>query len=110
MYGLAANAIVAAEIVDADGRIRRVDAANDPDLFWALRGGGGAFAVVTALEIRLFSIAEVYAGTLFFPLERAHGVLDSYFDWAETMPEQVSSCGRIMRFPPFPDVPEPLRG
>jgi FAD/FMN-containing dehydrogenase len=110
MYGLAANSIVAAEIVDAEGRIRRIDADNDPDLFWALRGGGGAFAVVTALEIRLFPITELYAGTLFFPLERAQEVLESYFEWAETMPEQLSSCGRIMRFPPFPEVPEPLRG
>jgi FAD/FMN-containing dehydrogenase len=110
MYGLAANSILAAEIVDADGRIRRIDAENDPDLFWAIRGGGGAFAVVTALEIRLFPIAEVYAGTLFFPLERAEEVLGTYFDWADTMPDEVSSCGRIMRFPPFPDVPEPLRG
>ena len=110
MYGLASNSIVAAEIVDADGRIRRIDADNDPDLFWAIRGGGGAFAIVTALVIRLFPIAEVYAGTLFFPLERAEEVLAAYFEWAETMPDVVSSCGRIMRFPPFPDVPEPLRG
>jgi FAD/FMN-containing dehydrogenase len=110
LYGLAANSIVSAEIVDADGRIRRIDAENDPDLFWAIRGGGGAFAVVTALEIRLFALAEVYAGTLFFPLERAEEVLETYFAWAETMPDVLSSCGRIMRFPPFPDVPEQLRG
>jgi UDP-N-acetylenolpyruvoylglucosamine reductase len=109
-HGLAANSILAAEIVDADGRIRRIDAENDPDLFWAIRGGGGSFAVVTALEIRLFPIAEVYAGVLFFPLVRAQEVLEAYFEWAASTPEELSSCGRIMRFPPFPDVPEPLRG
>ena len=109
-HGLAANAILAAEIVDADGQIRRIDADHDPELFWAIRGGGGAFAVVTALELRLFPIAEVYAGTMFFPLERAPEVLEAYFEWAAETPDEISSCGRIMRFPPFPEIPEPLRG
>ena len=109
-HGLAANTILAAEVVDAGGTIRRVDADNDPELFWALRGGGGAFAVVTALELRLFPIAEVVAGVLFFPLERAGDVLQAWVDWTETVPEDVTSCGRIMRFPPLPEVPEPLRG
>ena len=108
--GLAANTILAAEIVDADGEIRRIDAENDPELFWAIRGGGGSFAVVTALELRLFPITEVYAGVLFFPLERAEEVLETYFAWAATTPDELSSCGRMMRFPPLPDVPEPLRG
>jgi UDP-N-acetylenolpyruvoylglucosamine reductase len=108
--GLASNSILAAEIVDADGRIRRIDADSDPDLFWAIRGGGGAFAVVTALELQLFPVAEVYAGVLFFPLERAQEVLDAYFEWAAQTPDEISSCGRIMRFPPLPEVPEMLRG
>jgi FAD/FMN-containing dehydrogenase len=108
--GLAANSIVSAEIVDADGRIRRIDADNDPELFWAIRGGGGSFAIVTALELQLFPVEEVYAGVLFFPLERAQEVLEAYFEWAEETPDEISSCGRIMRFPPFPEIPEPLRG
>jgi len=66
-HGLAANTILAAEIVDADGRVRRVDAENDPELFWALRGGGGSFAVVTAVELQLFPIAEVFAGCPLLP-------------------------------------------
>ena len=109
-HGLAANTILAAEIVDADGRIRRVDADNDPELFWALRGGGGSFAIVTAVELRLFPITEVFAGVLFFPVERAQDVLEAWLDWTETVPDEVTSCGRIMRFPALPDVPEPLRG
>ena len=109
-HGLAANTILAAEIVDAEGRIRRVDADNDPELFWALRGGGGSFAIVTAVELRLFPIAEVFAGVLFFPIERAQDVLEAWLDWTETVPDEVTSCGRIMRFPELPDVPEPLRG
>jgi hypothetical protein len=109
-YGLAANSILAAEIVDAEGRIRRIDAARDPDLFWAIRGGGGSFAVVTALEIRLYPVKEVYSGVLFFPLARAGEVLEAYFEWAEQTPDEISSSGRIMRFPDFPFVPEPVRG
>jgi FAD binding domain-containing protein/berberine-like enzyme len=109
-HGLAANAVLAAEVVDADGCIRTIDARTAPDLFWAIRGGGGSFAVVTALELRLFPIAEVYAGTLFFPLGRAHEVLSEWLEWTETVPDEVMSCGRIMRFPDLPEVPEPVRG
>ena len=109
-HGLAANTILSAEIVDAEGRIRRVDWQHDPELFWALRGGGGSFAVVTALELRLFPIAEVFAGVLFFPIDRAQDVLEAWVEWTKTVPEDVTSCGRIMRFPPLPEVPEPLRG
>ncbi|HZD87616.1 MAG TPA: FAD-binding oxidoreductase, partial [Gaiellaceae bacterium] len=60
--GLGANSVVAIELVTADGRPMRVDRDSEPDLFWALRGGGGGFAIVTALELRLFPLAEVYAG------------------------------------------------
>ncbi len=61
-YGLAANNVEAIEVVTADGRLVRADACTEPDLFWALRGGGGSFGVVTAIELRLFPITEVYAG------------------------------------------------
>jgi FAD/FMN-containing dehydrogenase len=109
-HGLSSNAVLAAEIVDADGRIRRIDADNDPELFWAIRGGGGSFAVVTALEIRLFPISEVVAGVLFYPLARAEEVLGAYVEWADTLPDEMQTCGRIMRFPDLPEVPEPVRG
>src|SRR5436309_12186320 len=58
--GLSTNSVTAIEVVTADGRLRRVDHDNDPDLFWALRGGGGSFGVVTALEIQRYPISEVY--------------------------------------------------
>ena len=61
----------------ANGRIVRADADGEPDLFWALRGGGGSFAVVTALEFALHPVAEVYAGALFWPLARAEEVLNA---------------------------------
>ena len=74
-YGLAANHVRAIELVTADGRLVRADREHEPDLFWALRGGGGSFGVVTAIELELFELAEAYAGLLWYPLEqigRAH--------------------------------------
>lgn len=109
-YGLSSNAVLAAEIVDAEGNERRVDYENDPELFWAIRGGGGAFAVVTALEIRLFPVAELYAGTLFFPIDGAREVLSAWLELTDRAPEELVSVGRIMRFPDLPMVPEPVRG
>ncbi len=109
-YGLAANNVTAVELVNADGELIRADAENHADLFWALRGGGGAFGVVTALEFKLYPIAEVYAGILFFPLERGAEVLRAWRRWVDDVPDEVTSIGRFMRFPPFPDLPEALRG
>jgi len=109
-YGLSANSVRGAEIVDADGIARRVDHENDPDLFWAIRGGGGSFAVVTALELELYPVPEVYAGTLFYPLDGASEVLAAWLELTDSAPDELMSCGRLMRFPDFPFVPEPVRG
>jgi UDP-N-acetylenolpyruvoylglucosamine reductase len=109
-YGLAANSVVAVELVTADGRLVRADAETEPDLFWAVRGGGGSFGVVTAIEFRLYPVAEVYAGILFFPAERAAEVLGAWREWVEETPREVTSAGRLMQFPPIPDVPAHLRG
>jgi FAD/FMN-containing dehydrogenase len=109
-YGLAANSVVAVELVTADGRQVRADRDNEPDLFWAVRGGGGSFGIVTAIEFALYPVAEVYAGILFFPFERSAEILNAWREWTETSPREVTSAGRLMQFPPIPDVPEPLRG
>ena len=109
-HGLAANHVTSFDAVTADGEIRRVDESHDPDLFWALRGGGGSFAVVTALEFALFPIAEVYAGALFFPLHRAGEVLTAWAAWTDVVPPEVTSMGRLIRFPPMPDLPPQLSG
>jgi FAD/FMN-containing dehydrogenase len=109
-HGLAANTVVALDVVTADGRARRVDADHEPDLFWALRGGGGDFAVVTHIELRLFPIASVVAGVLFFPLERAEEVLQAWRRWLPSVPDEVTSVGRILNFPPLPDLPPQLAG
>ena len=94
----------------ADGEARTVDADNDPDLFWALRGGGGGYAIVTALHVDLLPIAEVYAGALLFPAEVGADAVRAYRDWAASVSEEVTSVVRFLTPPPIPDVPEPLRG
>ena len=109
-HGLAANSVTAIELVTADGQIRRVSHRTEPELFWALRGGGGNFGVVTALEFELYPVAEVYAGVLFFPHERAEEVLQSWLEWTAGVPDEVTSVGRLLQFPPFEEVPEPVRG
>jgi hypothetical protein len=109
-HGLAANSVVAVELVTADGRRVRTDRDNEPDLFWAIRGGGGSFGIVTAIEFALYPVAEVYAGVLFFPFERSAEILNAWREWVEGTPREVTSAGRLMQFPPIPDIPEPLRG
>ncbi len=109
-HGLATNSITAVELVTADGRLVRADADNEPELFWAVRGGGGNFGVVTSIDFRLYPITEVYAGWLIWPLERATEVLTAWQEWTETVPDEMTSVGRLLNIPPLPEVPEPLRG
>jgi hypothetical protein len=108
-HGLAANSVTAAELVTPDGDLVRADAGHEPDLFWAIRGGGGV-GVVTALEMRLYPVGELYAGDLFFPITRAAEVLHAWRDWTATVPDDVTSIAHLLRLPPAPELPEPLRG
>jgi FAD/FMN-containing dehydrogenase len=109
-HGLAANAVTAIELVNREGEVVRADAENQHELFWALRGGGGSFGVVTAIEITLLPIEKVYAGVLFFPIERGAEVLHAWRRWVDNVPDEVTSIGRFLQFPPIPNIPEPLRG
>lgn len=109
-YGLAANSIARAEVVTGDGRLLHVDADREPELFWALRGGGGSYGVVTALEFDLYPVSAVYAGAMFWPLQRAAGVLKAWTDWLAQVPDEVTSVGRLLRIPPMPDLPPALSG
>lgn len=109
-HGLACNRVTAFEIVDAAGESRRIDATSEPELFWTLRGGGGSFAVVTAVEFELLEMPQVYAGAMFFPFERAAEILHAWRDWTAGVPEEMTSVGRLMQFPPIEEVPEPVRG
>jgi hypothetical protein len=109
-YGLAANNVEAIELVTADARLVRADAVSEPDLFWALRGGGGSFGVVTAIELRLFPIMEVYAGLLWWPVDAGRDVLQAWRELTQSgLPDEFTTAFRFMRFPRRPDVPEPVR-
>ena len=108
-HGFACNRVRAIELVGADGEQRTVDADNEADLFWALRGGGGGYAVVTALHVDLLPVAEAYAGALLFPGDVGADGWRAYRDWTGTAPDEISPIARFMHLPPIPDVPEPLR-
>jgi FAD/FMN-containing dehydrogenase len=109
-FGLQCNAITAVELVTADGSQRRVDAANDAELFWALRGGGGNFGIVTALEFGLLPIDSVYGGMLVWDRAQAEPVLRRWLEWTTNAPDSVTTSFRILQLPPMPELPEPLRG
>jgi FAD binding domain/Berberine and berberine like len=110
-YGFSANNVQAIELVTADGRLIRADGCTEPDLFWALRGGGGSFGVVTAVELRLFPITEVYAGLLWWPATCARDVLQAWRQLTDAdVPDEFSTTARLVRFPAAPDVPASLRG
>ena len=109
-HGIGANHVSAIEVVTASGDLVRTDWANEPDLFWALRGGGGSFGVVTAIELELLPIEEVYAGILWYPVDRAAEVLKAWRAWTDDLPDELTSVGRILQFPPIPEIPEPVRG
>jgi hypothetical protein len=109
-HGFACNRVRAIELVTADGEARTVDSDVEPDLFWALRGGGGGYAIVTALRVELLPIAEIYAGALLFPAAVGAEAVRTYRDWAASALDEVSSVVRFVTPPPIPDVPEPLRG
>ena len=109
-HGLACNTITAAEVVTAEGEQVHADADQNADLFWALRGGGGDFGVVTALELELFPLERVYAGSLMWPAEHGAEILHAYVDWVRTVPVELTTGIRFLTLPPIPEVPEPLRG
>jgi hypothetical protein len=110
-FGLSANNVEAFEAVTADGQLVRADRYSEPDLFWALRGGGGSFAVVTGLELRLFPVREVYAGLLWWPAAAAGRVLPAWRELTQgEVPDEFTTRARFVTFPSVSDVPAELRG
>src|SRR5262249_7622660 len=99
-YGLAADNVGAVEVGTAAGGLARADAGTEPDVFGALRGGGGSFGVVTAIELRLFPITDVYAGQLWWPADAASQVLQAWRDLTQSdPPEEFTSAAGLIRFP-----------
>jgi FAD/FMN-containing dehydrogenase len=109
-YGFAADSVKEADVVTAEGELVKANAHENADLFWALKGGGGNFGIVTSLEFALYPVTHVFGGNLFYPVERAEEVLELYSRWARDLPEEVTSAVTFLNVPPIPDVPEPLRG
>jgi FAD/FMN-containing dehydrogenase len=109
-HGLAANSVTAVELVIGDGSQVRASATENPALFWALRGGGGSFGVVTALELRTFPIRSAYAGMMLWDVAHAESVLREWSAWAPSAPDAISTSFRILRMPPMEELPPFLRG
>jgi hypothetical protein len=109
-YGLAAHSIRAVELVDATATLRRVTAESDPELFWAVCGGGGDFGIVTALEFEVYPAPHVYGGRLMWPIELAYPVFKAFQRITADAPDELTLWAHLLRFPPMPELPEFLRG
>ena len=110
-YGLTANNVRSIELVTADGRLVRTDRDTEPDLFWALRGGGGSFGIVTAIELQLFPITQAYAGILWYPIDRGPEVLHAWRNLTQSdLPDELTTVGRFLNLPPIPEIPDQIRG
>jgi FAD/FMN-containing dehydrogenase len=110
-YGLTIDNLVSAEVITADGNQIRTGETENPDLFWAIRGGGGNFGVVTEFEFQLHPVgSEILAGLIVFPLSQAKQVLTQYRQFAESAPEELNVWVVLRKAPPLPFLPENVHG
>jgi FAD/FMN-containing dehydrogenase len=110
-YGFTVDSLVSAEVVTADGRLVVASADRNPELFWALRGGGGNFGVVTGFEFRLHEAGPLlYGGMMFFPIDAAADLLRAYRAFMEDAPDEICGGAAILSAPPEEFVPEEVRG
>lgn len=109
-HGFSADHVRAVELVTGDGVWRRLTAESEPELFWGVRGGKGNLGIVTAIEVELLPVSQLYAGHLVFAGDHAATVLRAWQSWTWSLPEQMSTSVALMRLPDVPDVPPPLRG
>jgi FAD/FMN-containing dehydrogenase len=107
-HGLTIDDLLAAEIVTAAGEVLTVDEDTHPDLFWAIRGGGGNFGVATRFRLRLHELPSIVGGMLMLPADAA--TIRAFVDAADQAPEELSGIGNVMPAPPMPFVPEEARG
>jgi FAD/FMN-containing dehydrogenase len=98
-HGLTIDNLVSADVVTADGQFRKASAKDDPDLFWALRGGGGNFGVATSLEYRLHPITQVLGGMVIYPLDQARDVLRFYRDFSASLPDEAEAYAALLTAP-----------
>ena len=110
-FGLACDNLAGADVVTADGRVIHADEADNPDLFWGLRGGGGNFGVVTSFEFDLHPVGPtVAAGPVFYPGDRAKEVMRFYRDFARDLPDELTTLVNLITAPPAPFLPEDWHG
>ena len=109
-YGLCSDMIDAAEVVTVDGNRRWVSADAEPDLLWALKGGGGNFGVVTTLRLRLIAQPMVCAGAIYWPISEARELLRAYRDWVAASPPEMGSAVAFIQYPAIAPVPDPVKG
>jgi hypothetical protein len=110
-FGLTIDNLLSADLVTADGRAVRATDEENPDLFWAIRGGGGNFGVVTSFEFRLHPVGpEVLAGLIVFPIEEARSVLERYRQFVVTLPDELNAWCVLRKAPPLPFLPPEVHG
>jgi FAD/FMN-containing dehydrogenase len=109
-FGMCCNSVLSFDVVTGEGERLHVDAEHHPELFWALRGGTGSPAVITHMELRLIAVPELFAGAMLWPWERASEILHAWRAWTRDAPETATTSARILQVPPFPDIPEAVRG
>ena len=109
-YGLTIDNLISADVVTADGKFLTASERENEDLFWALRGGGGNFGVVTSLEYRLAEVDQVFAGPIFYNLEDAATVLRMFDDFIRDAPEEFGGFPGFQIAPPLPFIPEDRHG
>ncbi len=107
-YGMTIDDLLAAEIVTADGQLRYIDANNEPDLFWAIRGGGGNFGVATRFQFRLHEVNTILGGMLILPA--TPDTVAAFVAEAESAPEELSTIANVMTAPPMPFLPPEVHG
>src|SRR6266487_1061770 len=95
-HGLSIDNLISADVVTADGQFRQASLTENPDLFWALRGGGGNFGAVTSLEYRLHPVTESLSGLVIYPLDQARDVLRFYRDFCATLPDEAEAFAGLL--------------
>jgi FAD/FMN-containing dehydrogenase len=108
LYGLACDNLLSADVVTADGRFVTASATENEDLFWAIRGGGGNFGVVTSFEFRLHPVSTVYCGPVLYPLDKSADVLRFFAEFIQEAPRELSAFFAYLIVPPGPPFPEEL--